>query len=114
MQQREGSPAHNANRSPSISTFFISLRGVKQGRYLRVHSGIVHDPLRMASIKLYRLADLFQAQLAIVLLGNPVALTGGVFKFLAVHNLHCTPGVLDELLLLQNTSCQAHARPICA
>ena len=59
------------------------------------------------------LADLFQAQLAIVLLGNPVALTGGVFQFLAVHDRHCATGVLDELLLLQNTSCQAHGRPIC-
>jgi hypothetical protein len=59
------------------------------------------------------LADLFQAQLAIVLLGNPVALTGGVFKFLSVHDLNCATGVLDELLLLQNTGCQAHARPIC-
>ncbi len=57
--------------------------------------------------------DLFQAQLAIVLLGNPVALAGGVLKFLAVHNLHCATGVLDELLPLQNTSCQAHGRPIC-
>jgi hypothetical protein len=60
-----------------------------------------------------RLADLFQAQLAIILLGNPVALTGGVFKFLAVHDFHCATGVFDELLLLQNTSCQAHAWPIC-
>ena len=57
--------------------------------------------------------DLFQAQLAIELLGNPVALAGGVLKFLAVHNLHCATGVLDELLPLQNTSCQAHGRPIC-
>ena len=61
----------------------------------------------------YRLADLFQAQLAIVLLGNPVALAGGVFQFLAVHDLHCATGVLDELILLQNTSCQAHTGPIC-
>jgi hypothetical protein len=57
-------------------------------------------------------ADLFQAQLAVVLLRNPVALAGGVFKFLAVHDLHCATGVLDKPLLLQNTSCQAHARPI--
>ena len=41
------------------------------------------------------LLALFQAQLAIVLLGNPVALTGGLFKFLAIHDLHCTAGVLD-------------------
>jgi hypothetical protein len=46
------------------------------------------------------LADLFQAQLAIVLLGNPIALTGGVFKFIAVHDLYCATGVLDELLRL--------------
>ncbi len=59
------------------------------------------------------LADLFQAQLAIVLLDNPVALAGAVFKFLAVHDLHCTTGVLDELLPLQNASRQAHARSIC-
>ena len=61
----------------------------------------------------YRLADLFQAQLAIVLLGDPVALTGEVLKFLAVHDLHRATGVLNKLLLLQNTSCQAHARPVC-
>ena len=47
--------------------------------------------------------DLFQAQLAIVLLGNSVALAGGVLKFVAVHDLHCAPGVLDEPLPLQNT-----------
>jgi hypothetical protein len=34
-------------------------------------------------------ADLFQAQFAIVRLGNPVALTGGVFELFAVHDLHC-------------------------
>jgi len=49
----------------------------------------------------------------LVLSDNPVALAGGVFKFLAVHNLHCATGVLDELLLLQNTGCQAHSRSIC-
>src|SRR5271157_800483 len=59
------------------------------------------------------LPDLFQAKLAVVLLDNPVALAGGVFKFLAVHDLHCTTGVLDELLPLQNTSCQAHGGSIC-
>ena len=59
-------------------------------------------------------ADLLQAKLAIVLSDNPVALAGAVFKFLAVHDLHCATGVLDDLPLLQNTSCQAHARPICA
>jgi hypothetical protein len=58
-------------------------------------------------------ADLLQAKLAIVLSDNPVALAGGVFKFLAVHDLHCTTGVLDDLPLLQNTSCQAHGRSIC-
>src|SRR5579864_6044482 len=54
-----------------------------------------------------------QAKLAIVLSDNPVALAGGVFKFLAVHDLHCATGVLDEVLLLQDTSCQAHGRSIC-
>ncbi|MGA9988695.1 MAG: hypothetical protein WBP69_13015, partial [Terriglobales bacterium] len=58
-------------------------------------------------------ADLFQAKLAIVLSDNPVALAGGVFQFLAVHDLHCATGVLDDLPLLQNTSCQAHGRSIC-
>src|SRR5579864_6186737 len=57
--------------------------------------------------------DSFQAQLAVVLLGNPVALTGGFFKFVAVHDPHCSTGVLDDLLLLQDTSCQAHAGPVC-
>ena len=56
----------------------------------------------------FSLADLFQAELAIVLLGNPVALAGKVFEFIAVHDLHCATGVLGELLPLQNTSCQAH------
>jgi hypothetical protein len=32
-------------------------------------------------------ADLFQAQLAVILLDDPVALAGSVFKFLAVHDL---------------------------
>jgi hypothetical protein len=59
------------------------------------------------------LADLFQAQLAIVLLDNLVALTGGVFKFIAVHDLHSAAGVLNEMLPLQDTSCQAHTRSIC-
>ena len=58
-------------------------------------------------------SDLFQAKLAIVLLDNPVALAGGVFKFLAVHDLHCATGVLDELLPLQNPSGQAHGCSIC-
>jgi hypothetical protein len=44
---------------------------------------------------------------------NAVALAGGVFKFLAVHDLHCTTGVFDQPLLLQNTGGQANARPIC-
>jgi hypothetical protein len=52
-------------------------------------------------------------KLAIVLSDNSVALAGGVFKFLAVHDLHCATGVLDELFLLQNTSCQAHGRSAC-
>jgi len=55
---------------------------------------------------------LFQAKLAIVLPDNSITLAGGVFKFLAVHNLHCATGILDELLLLQNTSCRAHGRSI--
>ena len=40
---------------------------------------------------------LFQAKLAIVLLDNRVALAGGAFKFLAIHDLHCATGVLDDL-----------------
>jgi len=55
---------------------------------------------------------LFQPKLAIVLLDNPVAFTGGVFKFLAIHDLHCATGVLDDLLLLQNTRCRAHGGSI--
>jgi hypothetical protein len=65
-----------------------------------------------APVAMRKLADLFQAQLAIVLPDNPVALAGGVFKFLAVHDLHCATGVLDNPLLLQNSSGQAHAGPI--
>jgi len=56
---------------------------------------------------------LFQAQFPIVLLRNLVALAGGDFEFLAIYDLHCAAGVLDELLLLQNAGCHAHARPIC-
>ena len=55
----------------------------------------------------------FRAKLAIVLSDNPVALAGGVFKFLAIYDLHGTTGVLDDLPLLQNTSCQTYGRPIC-
>src|ERR1019366_4446580 len=51
---------------------------------------------------------LISSQLAIVLSDNPVALAGRVFKFPAVHDLHCATGALDEPLLLQNTSCKAH------
>jgi len=58
------------------------------------------------------LPELFQAKGAIVVSDNLVALAGGVFKFLAVHDLDCATGVLDELLPLQNTSCQAHGRSI--
>jgi transposase len=57
--------------------------------------------------------DSIQAKLAFVLPDNPVALASGVFKFLAVHDLHCTTGVLDEFILLQNTSCRGHGRSIC-
>ena len=59
------------------------------------------------------LLDLFQTELAIVLPDNPIALAGGVFKFLAVHDLHCATGVFDDLFPLQNTGCQAHGRSIC-
>jgi hypothetical protein len=55
---------------------------------------------------------LFQAKLAIVLLDNPIAFTGGVFKFLAIHDLHCATGVLDDLLLLQNPRCRTHGGSI--
>jgi hypothetical protein len=40
-------------------------------------------------------SDLFQAELAVILLGNPVALASGVFKLLAIHDLHCATGLLD-------------------
>jgi hypothetical protein len=59
------------------------------------------------------LADLFRAQPAIVLSDNAVALAGVVLKFLAVHDLHRATGVRDQLFLLHDTSCQAHAGPIC-
>ena len=52
----------------------------------------------------YSLEGLLQTQLAIVLPDNPVALAGGVFKFLAVDDLHCATRVLDESLLLQDAS----------
>ena len=38
------------------------------------------------------LRALFQAKLAVVLLDNPIAFTGGIFKFLAVHDLHRSTG----------------------
>ena len=56
---------------------------------------------------------LFQAKFAIVLLDNPIAFAGGVFKLPPVHDLHCATGVLDEFPFLQNTSCLANARSIC-
>ena len=56
--------------------------------------------------------DLFQGKVSIVLSDHLVALACGVFKFLAVQDLHCTTGILDELFLLQNTRCHAYARPI--
>ena len=73
---------------------------------------LIHGRCAVLHGRLCPLPDLFQAKLAIVLLDNPVALAGGVFKFLAVHDLHCATGVLDELLLLQDTSRHAHAGPI--
>jgi hypothetical protein len=56
------------------------------------------------------LRGLREAELAVVLLGAPVAFTGGVFKFLAVQDPHRTAVVFDEP---QQTSCQAHAGPGC-
>jgi hypothetical protein len=56
---------------------------------------------------------LCHVKLAIILPDNPVALAGGVFKFLAVDDLHCATGILDELFLLQDTSCYADARSTC-
>ena len=44
------------------------------------------DLPRFSHLLIYHL---FQAHLTIVLSDNLVALTGGVFKFLAVHDLHC-------------------------
>src|SRR5713101_7417866 len=72
-------------------------------------SGFINNNIstRQSSVGVSSL-PVFQAKLAIVVLDNLVALAGGVFKFLAVHDLHCATGVLDELLPLQNTSCQAH------
>src|ERR1700690_3203920 len=63
--------------------------------------------------RISRHADLFQAKLAIVLADDAVALADGVFEFLAVYDLHCAAGVLDEFLFLQETRCQAHRGPIC-
>jgi hypothetical protein len=37
-------------------------------------------------------------------LDNPVTLTRAVFEFRAAQNLNCTTRVLDNLLVLQNTS----------
>ena len=50
------------------------------------------------------LQHLLQAKLAIVLSDNCVTLAGGVFKFLAVHYLNCTTGILDELLPLNRAA----------
>ena len=46
-----------------------------------------------------RLAHLFQAQFAIVLSDDPLTFAGGVFKLLAVHDLHYATRVFDEFLL---------------
>src|ERR1700687_2360773 len=55
---------------------------------------------------------LFQSNLAIILLDNSVTLAGALFEFRAAQNLHCTTGVLYNLLVLQNTSCQAYGGSI--
>ena len=75
------------------------------------------SPFRSPTYTVLNVQDLalirsLQPKLAIVLPDNSVAFAGGVFKFLAVHNLHCATGVFDELLLLQNASCRAHGRSI--
>src|SRR5216684_3241977 len=79
-------------------------------RFLRMHRSLGTLDCDKAQSSL---PGLFQAKIAIVLSDNGVALAGGVFKFLAVHDLHCATGVLDKLFPLQNTSCQARGRSIC-
>ena len=49
------------------------------------------------------LPDLFQANHGVVLSDNRIAFASDVFKVLAAHDLHCTAGVLDNPLPLQNT-----------
>jgi len=76
---------------------------------------LVADPKadRFVSDSEFSLKDLFQTKLTVVLLHYAVALAGRVLKSLAVHNRHCATSVRDEILALQNTSGQAHARSIC-
>jgi hypothetical protein len=62
------------------------------------------------ALRVFPSASSFQPERAIVLLSDPVTLTGILFEFIAVQDLHRATGVLDELLLLQNTGCHAHAR----
>jgi hypothetical protein len=77
--------------------------------------GIINNNVFESAIKHRQslIFDSFRAERAIVLSDNPVALAGEVLKFPSVHDLHCATGVLDEPLLLQDSSGHAHARPIC-
>src|SRR5271170_3359202 len=65
-----------------------------------------------SSLRNSLLRNSFQAKLTIILSDHAVAFAGGVFKFLAVHNLHCATGVLDELPSLQNAGGHAYGRSI--
>ena len=60
----------------------------------------------------YTRGGLFQSNIAIILLDNGVTLAGAVFEFCPAQNLHCSARVLDDLLVLQNASCQAHSGPV--
>jgi hypothetical protein len=51
---------------------------------------------------------LSQSKVILELLNYGVALTGGLFEFPAVHNLHCTSHVFYDSHFLQDRRCQAH------
>ncbi len=106
-------PPHiGCGRKDEIDSFmFFQMR--RDGRQSMAAATLALRRAAVRNTEETSLPDLFQAQLAVVLLGNSVALTGRVLKFIAVHDLHCATSVLDELLSLQNTSCQAHAGSIC-
>ena len=95
----EREPSGRPQRSLLTNLFVPVLQGLLELAHEFAGVGAVDEAMIEAWGE-SSLPDLFQAELAIVLPDNPIALAGGVFKFHAVHDLHCATGVLDDLLPL--------------